>query len=161
MTAVLAQQALPGDVIERRHHLRHLCEHLADVLVGPVQADAIGDSWISSQSCRASPGGSTTGRRDLHLPVGVGEGAPLLGVRGGRQHDVGMPSRLGQEDVLHDEMLELRQRLARMLHVGVGHGGVLAHHVHALDLVVVDRVHDLDHGQSALGIERRAPEMSR
>ena len=94
---------------------------------------------------------------DLHLTVGVGERAPLLGVRGGRQHDVGVPRRLGQEDVLHDEMLELGQRLARVLHVGVGHRRVLAHDVHAVDLAVVDRVHDLDDGQAALGIERARP----
>ena len=84
-------------------------------------------SWISAQSCRASPGGLEHGPRDLHLPVGVGEGAPLLGVRRGRQDHVGVPGGLGEEEVLHDEMLELGQRLARVLHVGVRHRRVLAH----------------------------------
>ena len=98
---------------------------------------------------------------ELHPAVGVGEGAGLLREGGGRQHHVGVQRRLGQEDVLHDEMLELGQRLARMVQVGVRHRRVLAHDVHALDLAGVDRVHDLDHGQAALRIERLCPRASR
>ena len=44
-----------------------------------------------------------------------------------------------------------------MIEVGVGHRGVLAHDVHALDLVGMHGVHDLDHGLAALGIELHAP----
>jgi hypothetical protein len=45
----------------------------------------------------------------------------------------------------------LRQRLARVVGVGVGHRGVLAHDVHAADVAVVDGVHDFHHGQAGLG----------
>ena len=51
----------------------------------------------------------------------------------------------------------MRQRVARMVEVGVRHRGILAHDVHALDLVGMHRVHDLHHGLAALGIERDAP----
>ena len=54
-------------------------------------------------------------------------------------------------------MLEMGERLARVIEVGVGHRRILAHDVHALDHVGMDRVHDLDDGEAALGIERRAP----
>ena len=114
---------------------------------------------MSSQSCRASPGRSSAGAAHLHLAVRVRERAELLGVRRSRQHDVGVPRRLGQEDVLHDEMLELRERVARVILVGVGHRGVLAHDVHARDLALVHRVHDLDDREAALRIERLAPEV--
>ena len=90
------------------------------------------------------------GPADLHLPIGVGERAPLLRMRRGRQHDVGVPGRLGQEDILHDEMLERGKRLARVLLVGVRHRGVLALMYMALDRTGLDRVHDLDDGQPAL-----------
>ena len=51
----------------------------------------------------------------------------------------------------------MRERAARMVQVGVRHRGVFAHDVHALDLVGMDRVHDLDDGFAALGIELDAP----
>ena len=56
-------------------------------------------------------------------------------------------------------MLELRERRARMVLIGIGHRGVLAHDVHARDLAFVHGVHDLDDGQAALRIERLAPEI--
>ncbi len=54
-------------------------------------------------------------------------------------------------------MLEMGERATSMIEVGVRHRGVLAHDVHTLDLVGVNRVHDLDHGLAALRIERHAP----
>ena len=86
---------------------------------------------------------------DLHLTVGIGIGAELFGMRGGRQHDIGMPGGFGEEDVLNDEMLELGKRRAGMDLVGIRHGRVFAHDVHALDRSVMDRVDDLDDGQAA------------
>ena len=114
-------------------------------------------SWMIHRSCRASPGSGSACAAHLHLAVGVGDGAVLLRPGRGRQDDVGVGRGLGQEDVLHHEMLEMRERAARVVEVGVRHRGVLAHDVHALDLVGVHRVHDLDHGLAALGIERHAP----
>ena len=77
----------------------------------------------------------------------------------GRQDDVGMERGLGDEQVLHHEMVELGQRLARVLQVGIGHRRVFALDIHARDLAGMDRVHDLDHGQPAHGIELLAPEL--
>ena len=116
---VLPHQPLPGDVGERRHHLRHLAEHIRHVLVGPLQADALGDLLDQRPIQPRLARGADHGTADLHLPVGVGEGAPLLGVRRGWQDHVGVPGRLGEEQILHHQMLELGQRLARMLHVGI------------------------------------------
>ena len=50
------------------------------------------------------------------------------------------------------------ERLAGMLDIGVGHRRVFTHDVHALDLVAMDRVHDLDHGQPWLFIELGLPQ---
>ncbi len=89
-------------------------------------------------------------RRPVHLdlPVGVGGRPALLGLRGGGEDHVRLPGRLGEEDVLHDEMVELCERCAGVRLVGVGHRGVLAHDVHPADLALVDRVHDLDHREA-------------
>ena len=56
-------------------------------------------------------------------------------------------------------MFELGQRLARVVHVGVRHRRVFAHDVHALDLVAMHRVHNLDDGQAALVVERGLPQI--
>ena len=68
-----------------------------------------------------------------------------------------MEGGLGKEDVLHHEMLEMRERLARMVEIGVRHRRILAQDVHALDHVGMHRLHDLDHRKPALGIELGAP----
>ncbi len=66
---------------------------------------------------------------------------------------------LGDEEILHDEMIEHGERLARMLEIGIGHRGILALDIHARDLAGMDRVHDLDHGQAADGIEILLPQL--
>ena len=93
----------------------------------------------------------------LHLSVGVGHGAVLLRPGRGRKDHIGIGAGLGHEDVLHYEMLKMRERTAGVIQVGVRHRGVFAHDVHALDLVGMHRVHDLDDGLAALGIELFAP----
>ena len=129
----------------------------SETSVAPAQADAL-RQLLDQQPILARLAGRVDHRpADLHLAVGIGEGAPLLGVGGGRQHHVGVPGGLGEEDVLHHQVLQVGQRLAGVLHVGVGHGRVLAQDVHALDHVVLDGVHDLDHGE-ALGRQLNAPE---
>jgi len=114
------------------------------MLMGMERLDAIVSQLLASGA-------------DLHLPVGVGDGAVLLRPGRGRQYDIGVFRGLGQEDVLDDEVFELGERLARMLDIGVRHRRVLAHDVHAPDLVAVHRVHDLDDGQPALVVERGVP----
>ena len=66
---------------------------------------------------------------------------------------------LGDEQILHHQMVELGQRLARMLQIGVRHRGVFALDIHAGDFAGMDRVHDLDHGQAAHRIEVLMPEL--
>ncbi len=70
-----------------------------------------------------------------------------------------MEGGLGDEEVLHHEVIEHGQRLARMLQIGVRHRGVFALDIHAVDLAGMDRVHDLDHGQPAHRIELLFPEL--
>ena len=110
-------------------------------------------STMIARSGRASPGGCQRLPPELHQPVGVGEGAGLFGKRGRGQDHVGEIRGLGEEDVLHDQHLELRERRARVAHVGIRHRRVLAHHVHATDLARVNGVHDLDDGEAGLGVE--------
>ena len=78
-------------------------------------------------------------------------------MRRGRQHDISMPGGFREEDVLHHQMFELRQRSAGVDLVRIGHRGVLAHDEHRADAASEDRIHDLDDRQPALPIERAAP----
>ena len=64
-----------------------------------------------------------------------------------------------EEEILHHQMLEHRERFARMLEIGVGHRRVFALDIHAPDRAGMDRVHDLDDGQPTLAVERLAPEL--
>ncbi len=100
----------------------------------------------------------------LHHAVGVGDRAGLLGPGGGGQHHIGQPGGFGHEDVLHHQVLQTGQRMARMVQVGVAHGRVFAHDVHAAHLVRIAvggkrLVHDFDHGVAGLVVQLRAPEV--
>ena len=68
-----------------------------------------------------------------------------------------MEGGLGQEEILHHQMLELGERAARMVEIGVRHRRVFALDIHAADLAGMDRVHDLDDGEAALGVELVIP----
>ena len=108
-------------------------------------------SWTINQKSSLR----VTGRLDrlaseLHHAIGVGDGADLLRPRGGRQHDVGEIGRLGEEDVLHDDVIERGHRFARVIDVGIRHRRVLTHDVHPADLALLRRVHDLDDGQTRM-----------
>jgi hypothetical protein len=81
------------------------------------------------------------------------------GPGGGRQDDVGKHRRLGQEDVLHHEVIELGQRIAGVVGIRVRHRRVLAHDVHALDLAVVHGIHDLHDGEAGIWIELGVPQI--
>ena len=56
-------------------------------------------------------------------------------------------------------MLELRDRLAGMLHIRVRHRRVFAHDVHSTNIAGMDRLHDFHDGQAALGIELCTPQL--
>ena len=90
----------------------------------------------------------------LDSPLGVRLGAVLLGVAGCREHHVGELGGLGQEDVLHDQELEVPEPLLDMLDVGVGEHRVLAHDVHRPDLtgVIGEDVHHLGDGIADPGL---------
>ena len=77
--------------------------------VGPLVAEVGGRSASRiSMSSRASPGGSSALRHALHSALGVGDRAFALAPRRrSGQHDVGELGGLGEEDVLHDQMIEV------------------------------------------------------
>ncbi len=86
------------------------------------------------RSCRASPGGSSACRpsctaRSVLVNVPVFSGNADAGRITSARY-----AGLGQEDVLHDQHLQLGKRLPRVIDVGIGHRRVLAHDVHAADL---------------------------
>ena len=116
----------------------------------PVEAEAARDLLDDPPVGAGVAGQGHGGAAHLHLAVGVGDGAVLLGPGRGRQDDVGELRGLGDEEVLHDQVLELGERAAGVLEVGVGHRGVFALDVHAADGAVVDGMHDLDHGEAGL-----------
>ncbi len=127
------------------------------MLVVPAAAHAVGDLLDDPQIVPRVARQRQRLAAHLHLAIGVGDGAVLLRPARGRQHHIGIDRGLGEEEILHHEMLEMRQRLARMIEIGIGHRRILALDVHALDLVVMDRVHDLDHGLALLRVELDAP----
>ena len=98
------------------------------VLVGPFETHALGDLLDHRPILARLARRAQRGTRDLHLPVGVGEGAPLLGVKA----EAGSTTSAWQAVSVRKKSCTTRcsscgQRLARMLHVGVRHGWVLAH----------------------------------
>ena len=106
-----------------------------------------------------SPGSSRRLAAHLNLPVGIGDRACFFRPGRRRQDDVGHHRGLCQEDILHDEMLELGDARAGVLEIGVRHRGILPHDIHAPDLTRVRRVDCLDHGESGLLGKRRVPEL--
>ena len=159
---MFALEPLPGNVVERGHQPLHLGEHFPRVGEVPGQAEPTAHLDDDLPVGPGVAGRRHEGAQHLHLAVGVGDGAGLLVGRGRRQDHVGEHGGFGKEDVLHNEMVELRQRRAGVGEVGVRHGRVLAGDIHAADPALVDRVHDLDHGQPRLrreAVRRQAPDL--
>ncbi len=154
-----AHQPFPGNVLQRRHHLRHLGEHVGGAIVAPVEPHALADLLDDPEILPRIARRLDHLARELHPAIGVGEGAILLGKRRSRQDDVGVERGFGDEQVLNDQMIEHGQRLARMLQIGIRHRGIFALDVHAVDLARMDRIHDLDHGQAAHRIDLLLPQM--
>ena len=154
----LALEAIPRDAGDRVHARAHLVEHLARMRVIPVQAHAA-RQLVDDPEIRPGLAGRLDGlAAELHHAIGVRDGADLLGPRGRRQHHVGEIRRLGQEDVLHDQMVERGEGLAGVIDVGIGHRRVFAHDVHAADLVLLGGVDDFDDRETGLGVELHAPQ---
>ena len=162
-------QARPIDAANGRGHgLAHFFVDLGHTFllacVMPVQAHALGDLLDDPQV------GFRIARRQhglaahLHRAVGVADGAGFLGPGAGGQHHIGQPGGFGQENVLHHQVLQTGQRVARVVQVRVAHGRVLAHDVHAAHLVRIgvrgqSLVHDFDHGVAGLVVQFRVPEL--
>ena len=146
-------------MVERAHRALHLGEDLARVGVVPVEAEAAGELLDDPPVRPRLAGQRHGGAAELDLAVGVGDGAVLLGPGRGGQDHVGELRGLGDEEVLHDQVLEPGERGAGVVEVGVGHRRVLAQDVHAAHLSGGDRVHGLDHGEAGLGGERRRPQL--
>ena len=152
-------QPLPRDIVERRHGPRHLGVDIGRALVGPVEAHSPGDFPDDPDVVPRLAGQGERLPAHLDLPVGVGDRAGLLRPGRGRQYDIGMPGRLGQEQVLHHQMIEFGEGGAGVGGVRVGHRRILAHDVHAVDFAGEDRVDDFNHRQAALRIQRTAPKV--
>ena len=59
--------------------------------------------------------------------------------------------------VFSDQAVELGERGARVMRVGVRHRRIFAHDVHAANLALMHGIHDFHHGETRLRIERHAP----
>ena len=152
-------QPLPADAGQRGHNHPHFGKDVARVAVGPVQAHAVGKFLNDPPVLLRLAGHRHGGAAHLHAAVGVGDGAVLFGKGGGWKDHVGKGRRLGHEDVLHHQNVEIGQRRARMFLVRVRHRRVLAHDVHGLDVAVIGGIGDLDDRQPALRIKGCAPEI--
>jgi len=113
-----AFEALPRNAGDGVHAGAHLGEDLARVRVTPVEPQAPPQFIQQPEVLLRIAGGSIAFRPSLHHAIRVGDGADLLGPRGCCQHDIREVRGLGEEDVLHDQMIERRERLARVVDVG-------------------------------------------
>ncbi len=86
----------------------------------------------------------------LDAPLRVGHRAlGLAPRRGGRKHHVGHLRRLGEEDVLHDQVIEAAAAAPGAGDVGFGLGRVLAEAVHRPQLALL---HGVEHGGEVLAL---------
>ena len=156
---VLALDPLPVDVVEGLHAALHFGKHVARVVVVPAESEAPGD-LLDDPPVRAGLARRRQRRAPhLHLAVGVGDGAVLLGPAGRRQDDVRELRGLGHEQVLHDQVFEPGERRAGVVQVRVRHRGILAQDVHAADRAGMNRVHGFHDRQARPGIQRRVPQL--
>ncbi len=59
-------------------------------------------------------------------------------------------------------MLQLGQRITRMLYIRIAHCRVLTQDIHALDLIIMHRIHDFGHGQAFFSAEiTRLPDIGK
>ncbi|MNT27845.1 hypothetical protein D3C72_1634950 [compost metagenome] len=116
---MLAFQPLPGHAADAGHGLAHLVEHVGHAGVMPVQPELRRHLLDDPQVLARLPRRVQCLAAELDGAVGVGEGAGLLREGRSRQHHVGQVGGLGQEDVLHHQVVERGQRVARMLGVRV------------------------------------------
>ena len=150
------------------HRLTHFVIDLGHTivftLVTPIQTHALSDLLNDPQIGFGLSWWVNGLLAQLHHAVGVADRARLFRPSSSGQHHISQPSSFGHEDVLHHQMLQRRQGVARVVQIGVTHRWVLTHDVHAANLVRVtaigqDLAHDLHHGVTGLVIQRGVPEL--
>ena len=141
------------------HGQAHLGEDLRWIVIGPVKAQPTchldDDPQVLPSLARRLDGLA----RQLHHSIGIGEAAGFFWKGRRWQDDISEVGGLGRENILHDQHLKAGERCARMMQVGIRHRRVLAHDVHAPDSTGCCSVHDFDHGQTGLAVDRHAPEI--
>ena len=90
----------------------------------------------------------------MDLTVGVGDGPGFFRKRRGGQNHVSVVCRFSDKDILHHEVRQFRQRVTRMFNVGVRHRGVFTKDIHAVNIAVMNCIHNLGDGQSLFGQQR-------
>ena len=70
----------------------------------------------------------------LHPPLGVGEGARLLGKCRGRENHVGEARRIRHEQILHHEEFQIAHTGLYRARIGARRYCVIAHDVHSADV---------------------------
>ena len=151
---MLTFKPLPGNARDVGHGAAHFVKHFAGMRVVPIQAELFGHFLNDPQVLPRITRRWNSLAAHLHQPVGVGKAAVLFGKGACREDHIRQIRRFGQEDVLHDQVIQRRQRVAGVVGIRVAHRRVLAHDVQALDLAFVDGVHHLDHGQARRVIQR-------
>ena len=155
LDAALAVQAVVADARDDRRQLSHLVHDLARRRIAElalVQAQAAADAprdvagdvpvrarLADRRQCRTHP---------LDAPLTVGEGAFLLGERGGRQHDVRGLGGFLQEDVLDHQEIEVVHGVPRVVQVRLVQERVLADDVHRLQVASAGGFDHRGHGQT-------------
>jgi hypothetical protein len=81
----------------------------------------------------------------LHATLGVGERPLLLGEGGRGQENVGPLGRLVKKQVLHDQHVELIDRLLGVMEIRLREQRVLPDHVHGADVAGQATLHHLGH----------------
>ncbi len=108
------------------------------MLVLPFCSETIGNLLNDS------PIGLTVSQRlkylvqSLDSPFRAREGALFFETWTGRQDYVGKMARGAEEDVLHDEKVQLREPFADKIRVGIHQAHLFAKQVHRLELAFID-----------------------
>ena len=123
----------------------------------PVRAQAVGDVLDDPPIGPASLQRLKHLVEPLNAPLGAGECSFLFQARRGGQDDIGEPAGLAEENVLHDEKLELAEGVLDIVGVGVDQAHFLAEQIHRLELALLDRVDHLVVIEALGGRQLHAP----
>ena len=97
----------------------HLVEDVTRVGVVPVEADAPRQLHNEPEILSCVTRRLDSLAPELHHAIGVGDGAHFFRPCGCGQHDICEVCRFGQKDILNDEVIERRHRLARVIDIGI------------------------------------------